>query len=200
MQYVMIAGEGNPDCARFKRAVRWLFTAVHALKLIATERMGKDFVEAPLEGLWWAEDMSDFIAGNKQGCAGEDADGVAPARAVTRSDRELRIPGLAWLGWWPERARRVMDALPSHSGRAGRFTAPGPVDSPDHGRRAGWRGFHRVRAGRFPGPRPPGRLAGIPPRQGRSIPRTADAGPAGGDSTAPGPVDSPNRGRRTRWR
>jgi hypothetical protein len=65
MQYVMIDGEGNPDGARFKQAVRWLFTAVYPLKLIARERMGKDFVEAPLEGLWWADDMKDFIAGNK---------------------------------------------------------------------------------------------------------------------------------------
>ncbi len=27
--------------------------------------MGKDFVEPPLEVLWWADDMNDFIAGNK---------------------------------------------------------------------------------------------------------------------------------------
>ena len=27
--------------------------------------MGKGFVEPPLEGLWWADDMEDFIAGNK---------------------------------------------------------------------------------------------------------------------------------------
>lgn len=65
MQYVMIDGEGNPDGARFKHAVRWLFTAVHPIKLIARERMGRDFVEPPLEGLWWADDMNDFIAADK---------------------------------------------------------------------------------------------------------------------------------------
>jgi hypothetical protein len=27
--------------------------------------MGKNFVEAPLEVLWWADDMADFIAGNR---------------------------------------------------------------------------------------------------------------------------------------
>ena len=65
MQYVMIDGEGNPDGARFKQSVKWLFTAVHPIKLIARERMGRDFVEPPLEGLWWADDMNDFIAANK---------------------------------------------------------------------------------------------------------------------------------------
>jgi hypothetical protein len=27
--------------------------------------MGKDFVEPPLEGLWWADDIDDFVAGRK---------------------------------------------------------------------------------------------------------------------------------------
>jgi hypothetical protein len=27
--------------------------------------MGKSFVEPPLEGLWWADDMNDFISGNR---------------------------------------------------------------------------------------------------------------------------------------
>ena len=32
---------------------------------LARERMGKNFVEPPLEGLWWADDMQDFICGNR---------------------------------------------------------------------------------------------------------------------------------------
>jgi hypothetical protein len=61
-------------------------------------------------------------------------------------------------------------------------------------------GSHRVRAGQIPGPRPKHRPLGIPPRQGRSNPRTAAAAPVGGDSTASRPVRSPDNGRRTaRW-
>ncbi len=60
MQFVMIDGEGSPD-----DAVQWLFSVIYPIKIIAKKRMGKDFVEAPLEGLWWADDMEDFIAGNK---------------------------------------------------------------------------------------------------------------------------------------
>jgi hypothetical protein len=50
MQFVMVDGEGNPDDERYRLAVRWLFAAIHPIKRIAKERMGKDFVEPPLEG------------------------------------------------------------------------------------------------------------------------------------------------------
>ncbi len=60
IQFVMIDGEGSPD-----EAVQWLFSVLYPIKLIVKKRMGKDFVEPPLEGLWWADDVEDFIAGNK---------------------------------------------------------------------------------------------------------------------------------------
>lgn len=65
MRFVMIDGEGSPDDEPFRDAVRWLFAAIYPLKRIAKERMGKDFVEPPLEGLWWADDMKDLGAGNR---------------------------------------------------------------------------------------------------------------------------------------
>jgi hypothetical protein len=75
----------------------------------------------------------------------------------------------------------------------------GWVESPNRGRRVHrLAGCLRLRVGRFPGPRPAHRLAGIPPPVGRSIRRTATAAAAGGDFAASRPVDSPNRGRRTR--
>jgi hypothetical protein len=65
LQFVMIDGEGSPDGDAFARAMRWLFAVIHPIKRIARERMGKRFVEAPLEGLWWADDMNDLVAGNR---------------------------------------------------------------------------------------------------------------------------------------
>jgi hypothetical protein len=72
-------------------------------------------------------------------------------------------------------ARRSLLLTPSRlrPGPTTRYTGPSrpcivdcarhaAVDSPDRDRRAGWRGFHRLRAGRFPGPRPPHPLAGMP--------------------------------------
>jgi hypothetical protein len=65
LQFVMIDGKGSPDGDAFARAMRWLFAVIHPIKRIARERMGKRFVEAPLEGLWWADDMNDLVAGNR---------------------------------------------------------------------------------------------------------------------------------------
>jgi hypothetical protein len=61
MRYIMIDGRGAADRTALDHAVKWLFTVVHPIKRIARERMGKNFVDPPLEGLWWADDMKDFI-------------------------------------------------------------------------------------------------------------------------------------------
>ena len=65
LQFIMVDGEGSPDGEIFLRLIRWLFAVVHPIKLIAKTRMGKDFVEPPLECLWWSDDINDFIAGKK---------------------------------------------------------------------------------------------------------------------------------------
>jgi hypothetical protein len=65
MQFVMIDGEGRADGESFAQATKWLFSVIHPLKRIVKEHMGKDYVEPPLEGLWWADDVEDLVAGNK---------------------------------------------------------------------------------------------------------------------------------------
>jgi hypothetical protein len=66
LQYVMIDGEGSPGGEVHRHAIKWLFASIYPIKRVARERMGKDFVEPPLEGLWWADDMEDFIAGDRE--------------------------------------------------------------------------------------------------------------------------------------
>ncbi len=68
MRYVMIDGHGaapGKDRAALDHAAKWLFAVIYPMKAVAKERMGRNFVEPPLEGLWWADDMQDFIKGNK---------------------------------------------------------------------------------------------------------------------------------------
>jgi hypothetical protein len=65
LQFIMVDGEGSPDGEGFSHLIRWLFAVVHPIKLIARKRMGKNFVEPPLECLWWSDDINDFIAGKK---------------------------------------------------------------------------------------------------------------------------------------
>ncbi|MBI4718186.1 MAG: GyrI-like domain-containing protein [Planctomycetes bacterium] len=65
MRYLMVDGRGAADRTALDHAVKWLFTVIHPIKRVARERMGKNFVEPPLEGLWWADDVQDFICGNR---------------------------------------------------------------------------------------------------------------------------------------
>ena len=65
MKFLMVEGAGNPEGEPFSHALRWLFAVLHPIKRIAKERMGRHFVEPPLEGLWWADDLADFVAGKK---------------------------------------------------------------------------------------------------------------------------------------
>jgi len=66
MKFFMADGEGSPDNESFEEAQRWLWAVVHPIRRLAKERMGRNFVEPPLEGLWWADDLDDFVAGSKE--------------------------------------------------------------------------------------------------------------------------------------
>jgi hypothetical protein len=56
-RFIAIDGQGNPNTAEsYKRAVEALYAVAYTLKRTAE----RDFVVAPLEGLWWAEDMAAF--------------------------------------------------------------------------------------------------------------------------------------------
>lgn len=66
LNYLMIDGEGNPNTAQsYKDAVSALFSVAYTLKFAIRRSQGVDYGVMPLEGLWWAEDMTDFITRNK---------------------------------------------------------------------------------------------------------------------------------------
>ena len=63
LQYLMIDGHGDPNTSpAFAEAVEALYPVAYALKFAAKRNLGRDFVVMPLEGQWWAEDMSSFTA------------------------------------------------------------------------------------------------------------------------------------------
>ncbi len=66
MRFVAIDGNGANDRESLETAVKWLFTTIYPTKQIAKERMGRNFVEPPLESLWWADDMQDFVCGRRE--------------------------------------------------------------------------------------------------------------------------------------
>lgn len=60
-QYLMIDGHGDPNTSQeFADAIRALYPIAYKLKFASKQELGKDYVVMPLEGLWWANDMSTF--------------------------------------------------------------------------------------------------------------------------------------------
>lgn len=65
LPFAMIDGSGDPNTApAYASAVSWLYTLSYTLKFIS-KAAGRDYGVPPLEGLWWSDDMDDFIAGRK---------------------------------------------------------------------------------------------------------------------------------------
>jgi len=67
MKFLMIDGQGMPGSSHaFQEAVEALYPVAYTLKfMIKKGENGIDYGVLPLEGLWWADDMDDFIAGRK---------------------------------------------------------------------------------------------------------------------------------------
>ncbi|WP_353828158.1 GyrI-like domain-containing protein [Agromyces sp. SYSU T0242] len=66
MRFLAIDGEGDPNTApAYREAVEALFGVAYAAKFASKRVLGRDFVVAPLEGLWWADDPSAFTTGDR---------------------------------------------------------------------------------------------------------------------------------------
>lgn len=68
MNFLMIDGKGDPNTSQeFQEAVNALFNFSYTLKfMIKKNALGIDYGVMPLEGLWWADDMSQFSVENKE--------------------------------------------------------------------------------------------------------------------------------------
>lgn len=63
LQYLMIDGEGDPNTPVYEDAVAALYPLAYALKFASKTQLQRDYVVMPLEGLWWADDMTTFTTG-----------------------------------------------------------------------------------------------------------------------------------------
>ena len=66
MNFLMIDGAGAPGNQAYQEAVEALFSVSYPLKFMVKKELGVDYVVMPLEGLWWAEDMSQFSDERKE--------------------------------------------------------------------------------------------------------------------------------------
>ena len=69
MNFLMLDGEGDPNTSQaFQDAIEVLYPVSYALKfMVKRGEIGVDYGVLPLEGLWWADDMSSFSVENKAG-------------------------------------------------------------------------------------------------------------------------------------
>ncbi len=61
MKFVMIDGSGNPNEAKeYQEAIEALYSISYTIKFAVKKKQEIDYGVMPLEGLWWADDMSLF--------------------------------------------------------------------------------------------------------------------------------------------
>lgn len=66
--FLMVDGQGDPNTSPgYGQAVSALYGLSYGLKFAAKAALGQDHTVGPLEGLWWADDLSDFQTGRRAG-------------------------------------------------------------------------------------------------------------------------------------
>ena len=67
MNFLMIDGTGDPNTApAYKQAVEALYAVSYTLKFAIKKTEGIDYPVMPLEGLWWADDMTNYLTGQRE--------------------------------------------------------------------------------------------------------------------------------------
>lgn len=66
LSFLMIDGHGDPNVSpAYAEAVETLFSLSYAVRAIAKSELGRVHTVGPLEGLWSADDLTAFVAGDK---------------------------------------------------------------------------------------------------------------------------------------
>ncbi|MFX1521013.1 MAG: GyrI-like domain-containing protein [Promethearchaeota archaeon] len=67
MNFLMLDGQGDPNTSQeYREAIGVLYNVSYTVKfMVKKKKPAQDYVVLPLESLWWADDLNDFITGNK---------------------------------------------------------------------------------------------------------------------------------------
>jgi hypothetical protein len=131
MSFLMLDGQGDPNTSQaYADAVEALFAVSYAIKFsIKRGPLAIDYGVMPLEGLWWADDMSDFTTGDRAGWQWTmmimqphfvTREMVDEAVAVVRTRKNaVALP--------PVRFETYDEGAAAHVMHVGPFSAEGPV-------------------------------------------------------------------------
>jgi hypothetical protein len=65
---LMLDGHGDPnDNPHYQQVIEALYSLAYTLKFAIKKAEGVEYAVFPSEGLWWAEEMGDFLTGDKSG-------------------------------------------------------------------------------------------------------------------------------------
>ena len=65
MNYLMVDGEGGPAAESYQQAIEALYGLSFTVQFDVKKDVGPDYTVMPLEGLWWAKDMTAFSSDRK---------------------------------------------------------------------------------------------------------------------------------------
>jgi hypothetical protein len=130
IQFLMLDGRGDPNTsAAYRDAIEALYALSYGLKFALKKDAGFEYRVGPLEGLWWAEDMTTFSVGRKADWSWTmmvaQPDVVTPERfAAVRvaAERKKALPALPMV-----RLERFEEGLCAQLLHVGPFSAEGPT-------------------------------------------------------------------------
>lgn len=130
MNFLMIDGQGDPNTSpSYQEAVEALFSVAYAIKFKVKKTLAIDYGVLPLEGLWWADNMSAFSAGDKSGwkwtmmiMQPEFVSTALTRDTIAEVKKKKDLPALAKLRFAPFHEGRAAQLL-----HVGPFTAEGPT-------------------------------------------------------------------------
>ncbi|MGD9739038.1 MAG: GyrI-like domain-containing protein [Bauldia sp.] len=123
--FLMVDGAGDPNSSpAYKAAVEALFGTAYTLKFASKKAGGPDFAVMPLEGLWWADDMTTFITRDKSSWSWTMM--IAVPSFVTPDDVDAAKATVAQKKELP--ALRRLSLRPLHEGRVVQMLHVGPYD------------------------------------------------------------------------
>ena len=131
MNFLMIDGEGNPNSSQaYAEAVEALFAVSYAIKFMAKKgELAIDYGVMPLEGLWWADDMSRFSVNDKDNwkwtmmiMQPPEASKQMVQSAITSVQDKKGLPGLKGIRFEQFKEGRCAQTM-----HIGPFSAEGPT-------------------------------------------------------------------------
>ena len=130
LSFLMVDGHGDPNRSpRYQAAVQALYAVSYTLKFAIKRAGGPDYTVAPLEGLWWTQDMASFSVEDKSDwdwtmmiMQPAEATPALVEQAVREVARSKQLPAAAEV-----RLRRFAEGASAQLLHLGPYAAEGPT-------------------------------------------------------------------------